>query len=338
MQPYTNVLHLIIKRIPMKAKRILNPITLGLIIGTIAVTSAFKNNSSDGGTGCQIANLGKGFKGEGGQASSCGSPGELGTCSRPTCHGAGATPAGIADNAGPGSVALTAVPSLTANQYVPGQLYHITVTVSQTGRKHFGFGCEILDNSGSTNGHINNTAGIETITDHINTRTWCAYGTGRCTVTHDTNGGYSKNSASFNFDWTAPSGAYVYDSVNIYLCGNATDDNLLADSGDYIYTKHIILTKNITAIANLQAGTFNLSAYPVPANKQLTVTFSLAEEGNVTATLYSLDGKVVRELENRKIEAGNFSQSYPIDDLAKGMYFLNISTRNNREVKKIIIE
>ncbi|HSY76111.1 MAG TPA: T9SS type A sorting domain-containing protein [Bacteroidia bacterium] len=323
----------------MKAKRILNPITLGLIISGIAITSAFKANTPNDGNGCQVYSSNtKGFKGEGGNASSCGSPGELGTCSRPTCHGAGATPAGIADNAGPGSVALTAVPALAGNQYVPGQLYHMTVTVSQTGRKRFGFGCEILDNSGSSNGHINNTAGTVTVTDNINTRTWCAYGTGRCSITHDTNGGYSKNTASFNFDWTAPSAAYVYDSVNIYLCGNASNDDLKADSGDYIYSKHIILTKNITAIANLQAGTFNLSAYPVPANKQLTVSFSLEEESNVTATLYSLDGKVVRELENRKIEAGNFLESYPVDYLAKGMYFLNISTRNNREVKKIIIE
>jgi hypothetical protein len=338
MQPYVTDLHLTIKYSSMKAKKILSPVTLGLLLGGIALTSAFTTSTPDG-SGCHIySSDAKGTKAEGGQASSCGSPGELGTCSRPACHGAGASPAGVADNAGPGSVALTAVPALTGNQYIPGQVYNMTVTVSQNGKKRFGFGAEILDNSGSTNGHINNTAGTVTITDLINTRTWCAFGTGRCAVTHDTSGGFAKNTYSFHFNWTAPSAGYKYDSVNIYLCGNACNGNLAPDSGDYVYTQHIILVKSVTALANLQANTFTMSVYPVPANKQLTVSFVLPEDNTVITTLYSIDGKLVKELDNSKAKAGQFSQSYAVDGIAKGMYFLNISAGNAFETKKIIIE
>ncbi len=338
MQPQLKKLRLTIKQLPMKTRKLLTPLTLGLMLGGIALTSAFMTTTPDG-SGCQIySSTGNNTKAEGGQASSVGSPGELGTCSRPTCHGAGGTPAGVADNAGPGSVSFTAVPALTGNQYIPGQVYNVTVTVSQTGLKRFGFGCEILDNSGSTNGHINNTAGTVTVTDLVNTRTWCAFGTGRCSITQDTNGGFSKNTASFQFNWTAPGAAYKYDSVNIYLCGNAADDNLLADSGDYIYSKHIILTKSLTGLANLQATSFNLNVYPVPANKQLTVSFGLPETSIVNVKLYSIDGKLVKELENNKFEAGDFSQSYSLDGMSKGMYFLNISTGNITQAKKIIID
>jgi len=338
MQPCATDLHLTIKYTIMKTRKLLSPITLGLLLGGIAITSAFTTTTPDG-SDCQIySSFTKGTKGEGGQASSCGSPGELGTCSRPACHGAGASPAGIADNAGPGSVALTAVPALTGNQYIPGQVYNMTVTVSQTGKKRFGFGAEILDNSGSTNGHINNTAGTVTVTDAINTRTWCAYGTGRCAITHDTSGGFAKNTYSFHFNWTAPSAGYKYDSVNIYLCGNAANGNLLADSGDYIYTQHIILTKSVTALANLQANTFIMSVYPVPANKQLNVSFVLPEDNTVVARLYSIDGKLVKELDNNKATAGQFSQSYAVDGIAKGMYFLNVSAGSITQTRKVIIE
>ncbi len=321
----------------MKTKKLLSPVTLAILIGGIAITSAFRPNTPDG-SGCQIYSSSNNFKGEGGQASSCGSPGELGTCSRSGCHASGAIPAGLPDNTGPGSVTLTAVPALTGNQFIPGQVYNITVTVAQTGIKRFGFGCEILDNSGSTNGHINNTAGTITVTDHVNTRTWCAYGTGRCSMTHDTNGGFALNTYSFHFNWTAPSAAYVYDSVNIYLCGNACNNNLKADSADDVYSKHIILTKNLTGIANLQANTLGLNIYPVPASRQLTVSFSLPEENKVTARLYAIDGKMVKELENGTIAGGNFSQTYSIDGIAKGMYFLNVTAGTTVETKKIIIE
>src|ERR1035437_6964799 len=88
----------------------------------------------------------------GGQASSTGSPGELGTCSRSGCHGAGN--GGLADNAGPGSVTITSNPAMAGgNQYVAGQTYTMTVTVAETAKPRFGFACEILDNSGSTNTH-----------------------------------------------------------------------------------------------------------------------------------------------------------------------------------------
>jgi len=326
-----------VNQLIMKTRKLLSPPILAILIAGIAITTAFRTNNPDG-SGCQISSSSNGFKAEGGQASSCGSPGELGTCSRSGCHGAGGTPAGIADNAGPGSVTLTAVPALASNQYIPGQVYNMTVTVAQTGIKRFGFGCEILDNSGSTNGKINNTAGTITVTDHINTRTWCAFGTGRCSMTHDTNGGFALNTYSFHFNWTAPSAGYVYDSVNIYLCGNACNNNLKADSADYVYSKHIILTKSLTSIANLQANALGLNIYPVPASRQLTVSFSLTEENNVTARLYSIDGKMIKELENNNIAAGNFNQTYSIDGVAKGMYFLNVTAGTTVETKKIIIE
>jgi len=323
----------------MTIKRLLAPVALSFILSGVIITSAFISTPPDT-SSCEFSGH-KNMKDRGGIANSCGSPGEPGTCSRAGCHASGAVIPGLPDNAGPGSVTITPNPAfIGGNQYIPGQLYNMTVTVSQAGKPRFGFACEILDNSGNTNAHINNTAGTITVTDHINTRTWQPFLTGKIAITQDTLGGFTANSYSFHFDWTAPGAGYAYDSVHIYLCGNAVNNNLMCDSGDYVYSKHIILTKHIAGagISGIAEGISELNVYPIPTNNKLTVSFNLSETNTLVTQLYSLDGRLVKELSNNTINAGSYSQSYLISDVAKGIYFLKISIGNTTQTRKIIIE
>jgi hypothetical protein len=272
-----------------------------------------------------------------GQASSVGSPGELGTCSRSTCHGAGngnGTTGGLPDNAGPGTLTLTSVPAMTNNNYVPNQVYHMTVTIAETGVAHFGFGCEMLDNTGSTNGHINNTAGTVTVTDAVNTRIWQAYGSGRLSVTHSSNGGYSANSCSFIYDWTAPASG----TVNVYLAANATNNNGQSDAADNVYTINRQLTPLSTGIAEKQNETFHLNAFPIPARDHMTLSLLVSAESEMCASLVSLDGHETRILEHRVVPAGEFAQNYSLNDLAKGVYFLRVNCGNENQSKLVVIE
>jgi|GEM_PF-539626 hypothetical protein len=267
-----------------------------------------------------------------GQASSCGSPGEPGTCSRSGCHGAGS--GGLADNGGPGSLTITAVPAISGNNYVPGQLYHMTVTVNESGKAHYGFGCEILDNSGNTNTHTNNTAGTITVTDAANTTTWQAYGTGRLAITQNSSGGYSSNTASFIFDWTAPSSGIV----NIYLCGNATNNDGSADAPDNIYSLNRQLSPLATGIVEQETEAISMHAYPVPAHDVLYLSFKTNEDGRLLVNLYSIDGLLIRTLENKGIEAGPYNQSYTIGDLPKGTYVIRMEVGNATHSKLIMIQ
>ncbi len=306
----------------MKIKRILQAIPF--VMGCIVLISFYSFNS--GGAGTSSAT---------GQASSVGSLGEMGTCSRgggALCHGASV--GGLADNAGPGSVTLTSVPALTGNNYIPGQLYHMTVTVSETGKLRFGFGCEILDNSGSTDGHINNTAGAVTITDATNTRIWQAFGTGRLSVTHTTAGGFSSNSASFIFDWTAPASG----TVNVFLAGNATNNNAKADAADNVYLYRPVLTPLVTAIPEKESELFTVSAYPVPARDMLHLQCNVQTEGTWVVNLYSINGAWVRNLDCKILPQGEFSGSYSVSDLPKGTYYLRMSCGNENRSKMISIQ
>ncbi len=267
-----------------------------------------------------------------GQASSVGSPGELGTCSRNGCHGAGS--GGLTDNAGPGSVTLSSVPAMTNNQYVPGQLYHLTVTVAQSGVVHFGFACEILDNSGSTNTHVNNTAGAVTVTDATHTTIWQAFGTGRLSITQSSGGGMSSNTCNFIFDWTAPASG----AVNVFLAGNATNNDAAADSPDNIYTYQPVLTPLITGIAEEDIEAFVATAFPIPTHDVLNLRCKIQEETMVTVGLYNMNGLFIRTLEDKMHPAGTFLESYAVNDLYKGAYFLKISCGSKNLTKTILIE
>ena len=309
----------------MKAYRILSPGITGIAFLGIVTLSAFNLSNPD-----------RTYHNRGGTASSCGSPGEPGTCKRSGCHGSGAIPAGLPDNAGPGILKFSSAPAMTGNQYTPGQLYHITIMVAQTGVQRFGFACEILDNSGNTNGHVNNTAGTVTVTDHINTRTWQAYGNGRLAITHDTNGGFAPNSYNFHFDWTAPNAGFG--NVNVYLCGNASNNDLMADSADDIYSQHIVLTEGPASLNEVSSGSINASIYPNPATNQIVLQFGMSGNNNVNVSLYSLDGKEAKQLEKGIISTDNFSKAYQVSDMAKGVYILKLTVGKSSCAKRIIIK
>lgn len=307
----------------MKKKTLLYPLAIGISCISVMTLSAF-SYSADG--------CGGNEKNSGGSAADCGSPGEQGTCSRTGCHGAGS--GGLADNAGPGGVVMSSVPAMTGNQYSPGQTYAITITVSQTGVTRFGFGCEILDNSGNTDLHVNNTAGTVTVTDAVNTRTWQSYATGRLAMSHTTSGGFSSNTASFNFNWTAPASG----TVNVYFCGNATNNNTVADAGDNIYSHHTVLTPLVTGINSAEASVFSVLPYPNPASETLNLHFNLPVASQVKAGLYGLDGKLLKELENRQMDSGNYSQMYSLSGIAKGACFLKVEYGAQRYSKMVLIQ
>src|SRR5688572_16248038 len=96
-------------------------LVLFFCVCTAFVSMTFHNKSSNGITG------------------QTGSPGE-GTCSG--CHGGGSNAT---------TVSINADPAFVSNEYIQGQTYTITVTVSGAGYSKFGFGTEILHLGTNTN-------------------------------------------------------------------------------------------------------------------------------------------------------------------------------------------
>ena len=82
--------------------------------------------------------------------------------------------------------------------------------------------------------------------------------------------------------------------------------------------------------------------YPNPFNPQTTIEFSLEKTSEVTLTVYSITGQLVRTLVNSNMEAGSHQVTFNGRDdlghaLASGVYFYQLQTTDNIATQKMIL-
>jgi len=169
------------------------------------------------------------------------------TCSEAGCHGSGngnGTTGGLPDNGGPGSISISCS-NMTGWIYTPGTTYHMTITLTQSGCKHFGFSAVAL-NSGMAN------TGTMVVTDNTHTQISQPFGVTRAYMTHVdlTKGQFlTTDPAVIAFDWKAPS--TNEGPITIYYDGVAANDDKLEDAGDNVYKGNIVMTPNTTVSSPL---------------------------------------------------------------------------------------
>jgi len=78
---------------------------------------------------------------------------------------------------------------------------------------------------------------------------------------------------------------------------------------------------------------FHITAYPNPTNNELNVQLNLPVEGNLR--LIDVVGRMVFEV---TVASGNSLQQINVNDLPKGIYFLELRTEEEMQVDKIIVE
>ena len=77
--------------------------------------------------------------------------------------------------------------------------------------------------------------------------------------------------------------------------------------------------------------------YPNPFNPSTTISFSIPVQGNVSLKIYDVLGKEVVTLVDEMKGAGNYQITFDAAQLASGMYFYRLDTKNFSEVKKMIL-
>lgn len=247
----------------------------------------------------------------GGVANRTGSPGET-TCAG--CHGGGS---------GATLVSISATPSFTANQYVPGQTYTVTCTVSNNAFTKFGFGAEILDASNNNAGNISvGLTGVQL----INTTRKNAVHTTPKTGT---------GSAIFEFVWVAP----LLGNATIYVAGNAIDGTGGTGS-DTPGNTALTLSPDLSLGINeaTASGISGLNVFPNPVKSEFKIKYNLIETAVVKAALYDLQGKEIAEIANENQNAGAYTLNAILPaDLTKGVYFVKLSIEGKQQVQRLII-
>ncbi len=258
-----------------------------------------------------------------GKAGNTGSPGES-TCTN--CHSS------YSLNSGGGSINITAS-NMPNWEYIPGQVYHLSVTVSRSANSLFGLGFEALKANGNT------PSGTFTITSPTKTtiKNATVNGVSRPNVVHKLNGGAGNGSYVFTFDWTAPSSDVG--NIVFYAAGNACNNNG-NESGDYVYkTSRIITPMNSTGLISSKKETSFMKIYPSPIHEEVTIEYTLESPSQVQISLLSLSGEKIATLINETQFGGNYIEQFNLGSkMKKGLYLLSIETKQKREIKKIVIQ
>lgn len=255
-----------------------------------------------------------------GKAGRTGAPGEQ-TC-RDGCHSS------YALNSGSGSITLTST-NMTNWEYVPGAVYHMSVTVSLPTSNLFGVGVECLTGS-------NTNAGTLTITDAASTQIKNATvsGASRRNVVHQLNGGSGQGSKIFNFDWVAPT--TNVGNVTFYFAGNASNGQN-NEAGDYIYTgSRVIVPAAGVGMEEVAWGATDLVIAPNPWTDNFQISYSNDEGGPVDIAILDLNGRTVHSSHLEQQAPGR--HSVELDDIrpSPGTYLIYVSTTTRTFVQKTV--
>ena len=96
----------------------------------------------------------------------------------------------------------------------------------------------------------------------------------------------------------------------------------------------LITIKDCTGIN--EAGDLECSVYPNPGQGILTVSVNLGSESELTLRLMDAVGKTIMEYQENDVD-GSWSNTFDLQQLDKGVYYLTIESNKGRITKKVMI-
>jgi hypothetical protein len=81
-------------------------------------------------------------------------------------------------------------------------------------------------------------------------------------------------------------------------------------------------------VVNNTVSVNSVQVFPNPANKKIEISYQLNQEGNITFTIYNMEGIVVYQGKGEKRLAGKFYTTIDVSNLKAGVYLLKCQTNN----------
>lgn len=239
-----------------------------------------------------------------------GSPGDNSNTCR-NCH-SGSTPTEIPN-------AITS--NIPVSGYVPGEIYNVSASISESGRNMFGF--ELTAESDNNNSKV----GEWIITNSSQNRLV----NGNKSVTHRNTGRSGQGTKTWEMQWKAPEvnvGAITFYAS--LMAANGTGSN----SGDNVYVAQKKVQPTTTRVAKKKKLDLDLTVYPNPTTSRLNLDFP--NGFNESYGVYIIDaGGVVRAFYEKENPRGG-KLNLNVSDLAAGRYFVRIFSNNYTAAKPFI--
>jgi len=257
---------------------------------------------------------------------SCGDPVNTTTCVQSGCHGGPIhTPTAQDVSLLIGTTSTPTTPLDSTFQYLPNTTYYITFDITQVA---YAYGFQMT----ALNPNLN-MAGSFTVTSPSSTKLQLGPPDyiGHLHANHTTH--------SWTFQWTSP--ARDSGAVTFYYSFNPGDSTNFTNltAGSNIYNSHFTIQPGFgVGINSISEKISEVQVYPNPVNSAFNLTFDVKKGGEASALVYSMDGKLCRQLFNENLSNGNFNRSFDVSSLAAGIYFVKLNIDGATTTKKIVIQ
>ncbi len=114
-------------------------------------------------------------------------------------------------------------------------------------------------------------------------------------------------------------------------------------TGSFFRTGRAISASVTTTDVAESDYSFNLTAGPIPAQRQITFKLDLPDNGNTKLEIFSLNGDLISELFNNNVSSGIFTINWNLTDknqhrVNNGIYFAKLSSSFGVKVIKLIVD
>ncbi len=283
-------------------------LSLVLISSLVIVYDANYNNAHTNGSGAPSGRTG--------------SPGDNATCNTGGCHAGGPQPT---DHL----VSITS--DVPIGGYVPGTTYNITATASKAGVVEFGFQLSPQNSSGTKLGAFGTPLPAGTQFANPNTGMANKY------VTHTGSGTAGSGTKTWTVQWIAPIAGTG--TVTFYGAFNFTNSGNNS-SGDVIKNTTLDIVENAAiGINESDGGSEGFIVFPNPANELINVSFYLYEMTNVSAEIFDINGRLVKQTTTENLHPGRHELTFNAHgDMEAGVYFIRLNDGKNVYSKKVVVK
>lgn len=132
---------------------------------------------------------------------------------------------------------------------------------------------------------------------------------------------------------------YNWPTEDVLTIHNGTTHKVLVNfvSDNYEEGTGFTLTYETLTGIEENSGLSNIEVYPNPASSVLNVNLTNETNGQLSFKVTDMTGKVI-SVENVENYGGELHHTINVSNLAKGMYILNIESKQGKNIRKFIVE
>ena len=212
-----------------------------------------------------------------------------------------------------------------ANGYLAGQTYQINIEIDEPGITKFGFQASPQNASGTIVGTMSN---IGSQTQTIQNGAYSGH-------THTEIGNIGLSPKFYSFEWTAPTTPGAGTLYFYATAAAANGDNLSSD--DLIFFDTLVVKEDHNSgIPTAPKDKLLVNVFPNPYQGLIIIEIESSRATDFIYSIYDIQGESIIPAQYQLINQGKNQIYINAGAFASGIYFVEMASENQKEVRKIM--